>query len=245
VSVIHKTIVRPRSAAVFALALAASLLQANRAYGIDEENTPQVPGETATAVEQSSPDVQSESNAAEADGAGGNAADSATAGNATAGSDAAGSDAAEAKAAPAPILTEEQVRHAIEEAERRRLSLMQPDPAFPEELKEKWGVEIIGVSSTSGGYMLDFRFRVLDAQKSLSLFDHRIKPYVVAEKSHIKLPVPMAAKVGALRPTNRGKNIKADKIYYMVFANPDHHVKKGEKVSVVIGDFRAEGLTVR
>jgi hypothetical protein len=31
----------------------------------------------------------------------------------------------------------------------------------------------------------------------------------------------------------------------MVFGNPDNHVKPGEKVSVVIGDFRVENLTVR
>jgi hypothetical protein len=31
----------------------------------------------------------------------------------------------------------------------------------------------------------------------------------------------------------------------MVFGNPDNFVKAGEKVSVVIGDFRAENLTVR
>ena len=75
--------------------------------------------------------------------------------------------------------------------------------------------------------------------------DHRIKPYVLAERSQIKLPVPMAPKVGAFRPTNRGKNIKADRIYYMIFGNPDAYVKAGEKVSVVIGDFRAEHLTVQ
>ncbi len=56
---------------------------------------------------------------------------------------------------------------------------------------------------------------------------------------------PMAAKVGALRPTNRGKNIKPDKIYYMIFGNPDSYLKPGQKVSVVIGDFRAEHLTVQ
>ena len=56
---------------------------------------------------------------------------------------------------------------------------------------------------------------------------------------------PWRPKVGAFRPTNRGKNIKADKTYYMVFGNPDSFVKPGEKVSVVIGDFRAEKLRVQ
>ena len=111
-------------------------------------------------------------------------------------------------------------------------------------MAEKWGVEVLGIKRTAGGYMLDFRFRVVDAEKALPLFDHRIKPYLVAEKSDIKLPVPMASKVGAFRATNRGKNIKADKTYYMIFGNPDSHVKPGETVSVVIGDFKVEHLTV-
>ena len=35
---------------------------------------------------------------------------------------------------------------------------------------EKWGVQIVGLPTTSGGYMLDFRFRVLDAKKAAPLF---------------------------------------------------------------------------
>ena len=149
---------------------------------------------------------------------------------------------------PAPM-TADQIRAAIEEAEKRRAEKSKPDPSISDELASKladeWGVEVIGINLTSAGYMLDFRFRVIDADKALPLFDHRIKPHVVAERSNIKLPVPMAPKVGAFRPTNRGKNIKGDRTYYMVFGNPDSHVKAGEKVSVVIGDFRAENLTVR
>ena len=117
-------------------------------------------------------------------------------------------------------------------------------PEKAKELADKWGVELLGMRLTTAGYMLDFRFRVLDADKALPLFDHRIKPHIVAERSNIKLPVPMAAKVGAFRPTNRGKNIKADKTYYMIFGNPDRHVKAGEKVTVVIGDFKVKHLLV-
>jgi hypothetical protein len=117
-------------------------------------------------------------------------------------------------------------------------------PEKAEELVDKWGVELLGMRLTAAGMMLDFRFRVLDANKALPLFDSRIKPHIVAERSKIKLPVPMAAKVGAFRPTNRGKNIKADKTYYMIFGNPDRHVKAGEKVTVVIGDFKVEHLMV-
>jgi hypothetical protein len=57
--------------------------------------------------------------------------------------------------------------------------------------------------------------------------------------------VPSAAKVGALRTTNRQGNIKPGKIYNIMFANPGYHVKPGQKVSVVIGDFKVEHLTVK
>lgn len=156
------------------------------------------------------------------------------------------------KAAPAEpgtvsteALTVEQIEAALAEAQQKRAEFLKPDPAAPNEmLAERWGVEVIGISQTAGGFMLDFRFRVVDEKKALPLFDHRIKPYITAERSGINLPVPVGAKTGAMRPTNRGKNIKADKTYYMVFANPDMHLKPGDKVSVVIGDFRVEHLTV-
>ncbi|MES9968868.1 MAG: hypothetical protein ABW092_02470 [Candidatus Thiodiazotropha sp.] len=118
------------------------------------------------------------------------------------------------------------------------------DEKTANELAERWGIELLSLRLTAGGYMIDFRFRVLDVEKSKSFFDHRVKPLLVVERSNAKLPIPMAAKVGAFRATNRGKNIKPDKTYYMVFGNPDAHVKSGEKVTMVIGEFKAEHLIV-
>ena len=117
-------------------------------------------------------------------------------------------------------------------------------PEQAKRIAEKWGVELISLRLTAAGYMIDFHFRVLDTEKANTFFDHRVKPLLVVERSNAKLPVPMAAKVGAFRTTNRGKNIKPDKTYYIVFANPDAHVKSGEKVTMVIGDFIAEHLAV-
>lgn len=112
------------------------------------------------------------------------------------------------------------------------------------QIADKWGVEIISLSLTAANYMIDFRFKVLDVEKSKVFFDQRVKPYLLVERSHAKLPIPMAAKVGAFRATNRGKNIKPNTKYYMVFGNPDAHVKSGDKVTMVIGDFKAEHMTV-
>ena len=144
----------------------------------------------------------------------------------------------------------EQIRAGMEAAQEKRKALLKPDAAVADseihkELIEKWGVEVNGVRLAARGYMIDFRFRVLDAQKALPLFDPKTKPYLLTEGTNIKLPVPVGAKVGAFRPTNRGKNITADKDYYMMFANPDSYVKPGQKVSVVIGDFRAQHMTLQ
>lgn len=156
-----------------------------------------------------------------------------------------------AEAPPAPgVVTPEQVRAALAEAQQHRETLRQPDPAVADpavrqELLERWGVEVYGVRLAARGYMIDFRFRVLDAEKALPLFDTRIKPYLLPERTTVKLPVPAGEKVGAFRTTNRGANIVANKDYYLMFGNPDAFAKRGQKVSVVIGDFHVEHLTLQ
>ena len=143
----------------------------------------------------------------------------------------------------------QRIRDAMAEAEALSRAMLRPelaipDPAIRDALAERWGVEVYGVRKATGGLMIDFRFRVLDAAKAAPLFDSRNKPYLVRDGSDVKLPVPMGAKVGAFRPTNRGRNIVADKDYYMMFANPGFYVQPGQKVSVVIGDFRVDGLAL-
>jgi hypothetical protein len=152
--------------------------------------------------------------------------------------------------APPVKLTVEQVRAAMEEAQKRREALLKPDaaladPAIRKDLLEKWGVEVFGVWTAARGYMIDFHFRVLDVEKALPLFDSKIRPYLVRDGSDIKLPVPVGEKVGAFRTTNRGKNIQAQRDYHIMFGNPDSYVKSGQNVSVVIGDFRVDHLTLR
>jgi len=59
---------------------------------------------------------------------------------------------------------------AVEPAEEQPLALEPAEMTRVEDLAEKWGVQIVGLPTTSGGYMLDFRFRVLDAKKAAPLF---------------------------------------------------------------------------
>lgn len=109
-------------------------------------------------------------------------------------------------------------------------------------LHEKWGVEVLGVQATATGYILDFRYRVVDAEKAAPLLDRRIKPYILVEKDESRLEVPVTNKLGALRQTT--KHVRPDRNYFVLFSNPARHVKSGDKVTVVIGDFKAEHLDV-
>lgn len=107
--------------------------------------------------------------------------------------------------------------------------------------EEKWGVKILGVSLTAEGYMLDFRYRVLDPEKAMPLFDRQRKPYLIDEATGAMFVVPEPPKVGALRTT---RPPIADRNYFIIFANPGRYLKKGSKVSVVNGDFKVEHLVV-
>ena len=104
-----------------------------------------------------------------------------------------------------------------------------------------WGVEKLSVKSTEAGAVIRFTYEVLDAQKANMLNDKRLEPSLIDEQAHVKLIVPTMDKVGKLRQT---ASPEAGKIYWMLFSNKGGYVKRGDRVSIVIGDFRADGLVV-
>ena len=121
-----------------------------------------------------------------------------------------------------------------------------PQPAHhPREntfMKRQWGVEVLYVRQTSAGYMLEFRYKVLDPDKAMPLFERQTKPVLTHIESGAKLIVPTPAKTGALRNSNVPI---ADHTYWMFFANPGKLVDKADLVSIEIGDFLVEGIVVQ
>lgn len=108
---------------------------------------------------------------------------------------------------------------------------------------EPLGIETIAMHYTAAGNMLDFRFRVLDPEKSMPLFREDIYPYLIHEKTGVSLKVTDTTKVGPMRPTSR--NPKAGKAYFMLFKNPNKFIKIGDKITVVVGEQRIENLVVQ
>jgi hypothetical protein len=109
-------------------------------------------------------------------------------------------------------------------------------------LKRHWGVEVMDVRETAAGFMLEFRYKVLDARKAKPLFERQTKPVLTHVESGKKLIVPVPGKTGALRNSNPPL---AGRIYWMFFSNAGNLVKPGDHVSVEIGEFRADGLIVQ
>lgn len=110
-----------------------------------------------------------------------------------------------------------------------------------DDLSERWGVEIVRLNLTAYGHMVDFRFRVLDPVKAKPLLERNVSAHLVDEATGKALAVPDAPKTGRLR--NKGTP-EVGRVYFVLFQNQAGLLERGDRVSIVIGDFRAEGLTV-
>lgn len=110
--------------------------------------------------------------------------------------------------------------------------------------ESKLGIRAEGLRLSAAGYVLDFRYRVIDPVKAAPLLDKRIRPYLLDDASGAQLAVPDTAKLGQLRTTGRNKVVHGDRDYFILFANPGRFVQAGNKMTLVMGDMRLEDITV-
>lgn len=104
------------------------------------------------------------------------------------------------------------------------------------------GIEITALRLTAEGTMLDFRFRVLDAEKAAPLLARANKPYLIDEASGLHMQVPSPTKIGPMRQTTLKP--ETGRIYFALFANPGRILKRGATVSIVYGQHKLEHVTV-
>lgn len=109
------------------------------------------------------------------------------------------------------------------------------------DLEAQWGVKPMVIRLVGADHFIDFRYRVLDPDKAMSLLQRKNKPYLIDEVTGRVHTVPVT-KLGPMRAS--ANKPKANKNYVVLFGNPDRSIKKGSRVTVVIGDFRAEHMTV-
>jgi hypothetical protein len=109
------------------------------------------------------------------------------------------------------------------------------------EMESRWGVRPVAMRLTAAGHFIDFRVEVTDPQKAKAVLDRTHKAYLVDAESGKAMPVPMT-KLGPLR----GSDVmpKMGRHYVILFQNVQGLIHPGSRVSVVIGDFKAEDMTV-
>jgi hypothetical protein len=106
----------------------------------------------------------------------------------------------------------------------------------------QWGVDTMQAHQTNSGNLIRFSYRVVDTGKAKVLIDKAAAPLMVAPKANVALQVPVMDKVGPLR---QATELEAGKTYWMVFSNKGGFVKVGDRVSVLVGKFRVDGLVVQ
>jgi hypothetical protein len=104
-----------------------------------------------------------------------------------------------------------------------------------------WGIEALSVKWAESGEMIRFSWRVVDPERAAVLNDKKIEPSLNDPKAGVSLVVPVLDKIGQMR---QSAPPEAGQSYWMAFSNKGRVVKRGDRVDVVIGPFRAENLAV-
>lgn len=119
---------------------------------------------------------------------------------------------------------------------------MPKDDAPLSPIETQWGIRLQGIRLSAAGNLLDFRYRILDVDKAQALVDRKSQPYLMNQMNGTRTSVPTTPTLGALRQSSQKP--LADHTYFILFANPGRQIKTGDKVTVTIGDFKAENLMV-
>ncbi len=108
-----------------------------------------------------------------------------------------------------------------------------------------YGIKVEGLRLTAAGSMLDFRYRVVDAQKAAPFLNGKIQPSLLDEARSAKLGVPDTPTLGRIRQTSRNGVIQTDRSYFIMFGNPGKALQSGDKVALLLGPVKITELTVQ
>lgn len=104
-----------------------------------------------------------------------------------------------------------------------------------------WGVDSLSVKWTESGEIIRFAYRVVDTEKSAVINNRTFEPSLIDPQAGVKLVVPALEQVGILRQSSPPE---MGKVYWMAFSNSGRKVKRGDRVYIEIGQFRAGALIV-
>ena len=107
--------------------------------------------------------------------------------------------------------------------------------------KVVWGIDDLKVKWAESGELVRFSWHVLDPGLAQILSDKKAAPSLIDPRAGVSLVIPAVENIGQLRQSGPPE---AGKSYWMAFSNKGRLVKRGDRVDLVIGTFRAQGLVV-
>ena len=111
-------------------------------------------------------------------------------------------------------------------------------PVDADGLAQRSGVRITRVAVTGGGGLLDLRFQVLDPNRANSLHDAATPTARIDEDSGLVVRDVL------MNHAHTGKYTSGE-TYYLVFENPGNWIRRGTKVTVLLGSAQVGQVVVR
>jgi len=105
-----------------------------------------------------------------------------------------------------------------------------------------WGVDSLSAKAVESGEIIRFSYRVVDSNLAKTVNDKTLEPSLIDPQAGVSLVVPSLEQVGMLRQSSNKPEV--GKSYWMAFSNSGRRVKRGDRIIVQIGKFRADGLIV-
>lgn len=103
--------------------------------------------------------------------------------------------------------------------------------------EEATGVRLVYIAVVGVGGMLDLRYQVLDPDKALIVHDDDTPPTILDEDTGIALSRQR-------HEHGHQEQMRMAGVYYSQLMNSDGIVKRGDQVTLAIGDARLEHVTV-
>ena len=110
-------------------------------------------------------------------------------------------------------------------------------------MEKDWGIKPVHARVTADGYMIEFRYKVIDPDKAVIMSDRKDFPSMLSMKSKARLAVPYFPTVGYVK-SNR-KFLHKDRNYSALFSNENRHLLRGDQVKIQVKDQISEALTLQ
>ena len=117
-----------------------------------------------------------------------------------------------------------------------------PEAESPEmvEMRDRYGLEVLDVAIR--GPAIVVRFVVSEPEKTGQILTAMAQRYLIDQKSGTRIPVPTTIRTGRLRPE---PGMGGWRTYQATFNNSKGVVRPGDKVTLVMDEYRVEGLTAQ